>query len=698
MLNDQTRYSRLANITKLINTRLELRDVLEYVTTAISEEIVQCDSVGIYLPQGDGTFRGYVGKPEMINGWTLDTQVIDPKMDLLARELIETKSTIYIPDTSKDHRPNPIPIKAFQIKSMLALPITFEQELYGLVYLFDVGIAMNLTESAIQSVEAYVNMAAVAIRNANYLTQKEKLLSEKQLLLDVTRDLSMCSSMQESLQTCFFYLGKVMDNYNLDVHFLNPIADRSIKHANLHRDRSNENWLEICKQIKMDQSYDALRQQVIKTKRAIFIPNVFADERLNHDICLKYAIKGLFMIPLVSMDEVLGVILVVNMDGKDLIYTSSQIQLAQSIVEATTCTISSLLNMNQLENMIEERTKELTIANEKNLSVIESITDGFIALSKDWRVTYLNKNLFLPLNKTSKDVLGKNIWGVYPEFVDTVLYQEFHKVMLERLPVHFEIHCPNTDSWYEIVAYPYDEGICSLIKDITEKKKYEKEMKRLSGLELIAQMAAGISHEIRNPMTTVRGFLQILNEEVEFKKYKHHLNVMIEELDRANSIITEFLSMSNTRTSDLQKLDLNAILHDIAQLIKVDAFNQNKEIKIETNDIPELLLNRNEIRQLIINLYRNGLEAMNEGKVLTLRTYKEDDWVTLAVQDEGEGIRPEILEKLGTPFFTTKEKGTGLGLGVSYAIAARHNAKIEIQTGREGTTFFVKFNSHFVPK
>jgi signal transduction histidine kinase len=89
---------------------------------------------------------------------------------------------------------------------------------------------------------------------------------------------------------------------------------------------------------------------------------------------------------------------------------------------------------------------------------------------------------------------------------------------------------------------------------------------------------------------------------------------------------------------------------------------------------------------------------MKEGKVLTLRTYKEDDWVTLAVHDEGEGIKPEILEKLGTPFFTTKEKGTGLGLGVSYAIAARHNAKIEIQTGREGTTFFVKFNSHFVPK
>ncbi len=91
MLKEQTRYSRLAHITKLINTKLELREVLEQVTTAISEEVVQCDSVGIYLPQEDGKFRGYVGKPEFINGMTLDMHVIDTDIDLLAKEVIETQ-------------------------------------------------------------------------------------------------------------------------------------------------------------------------------------------------------------------------------------------------------------------------------------------------------------------------------------------------------------------------------------------------------------------------------------------------------------------------------------------------------------------------------------------------------------------------------------------------------------------------------
>ena len=680
MLSEQTRYSRLANITKIINTKLELREVLQRVTSAISEEIVQCNSVGIYLPQKDGTFRGFAGKPEVINGITLDTQVIDVEIDLLAREVIETQKTIYIPDTSKDNRPDPRSVEAFQIKSLLALPIAFGQELFGLVFLFDYGTPMNLTESEIQSVEAYVNMAAVAIQNANNLTQKENLIAEKQLLLKVTRDLSMCSSIQESLDKCFSYLGETLDSKNIAIHFLDPLEKTTISSTKLSKDCdwTEADWMRSLKNIRIDQSYEAMIQEVINKKNVILIPHVDS--------------KGLLMIPLISMGEVLGVLAVVNLEGKTHTYDESQIQLAQSIVDATAPTFANLLYMDQLENMVEERTRELAAANEKVTSVIESITDGFFALNKEWEFTYLNKHQNLPQRKTAKDVLGKNIWEVFPKSVDTFMYKEFHRAMSDRITVHFEIRSTSDKYWHEVVAYPYDEGICCLFKDITEKKKYEKELKRLSNLDLIGQMAAGISHEIRNPMTTVRGFLQLLKKEGEFKKHNVYFDLMIEELDRANSIITEFLSIGNTRTSDLEMLDLNSIIRDITPLIKIDTFNQNKFIQFDNKDIPELLLNHNEIRQLIINLYRNGLEAMSTGKVLSISTYTEDgNCVVLAVRDQGEGISPEIVEKLGTPFYTTKDNGTGLGLGICYAIVARHNAKIEIQTGSEGTTFFVKF-------
>ncbi len=278
MLKEQTRYSRLANITKMINTKLDLREVLEQVTIAISEEIVQCDSVGIYLPQEDGTFRGYVGKPEVINGWTLDMHVIDTDIDLLAKEVIETKKAIYIPDTSKDSRPDPRAVEGFRIKSLFVLPISFEEELFGLVFLFDYGIPMNLTESEIQTVEAYVNMAAVAIQNANNLTHKVNLIAEKQLLLDVTRDLSMCSSMQESLDTCFSYLGKVLDNYNIGVHLLEPLAKKKIRPVKLSKgsEWTEEDWIKTHDKIKFDKSNDRVTQEVIETKKPIWIPDVYA--------------------------------------------------------------------------------------------------------------------------------------------------------------------------------------------------------------------------------------------------------------------------------------------------------------------------------------------------------------------------------------------------------------------------------------
>lgn len=355
-------------------------------------------------------------------------------------------------------------------------------------------------------------------------------------------------------------------------------------------------------------------------------------------------------------------------------------------------------HQNLLEQRVMERTRELAAAKERIRKIVDSITDGFAAVDKNWNYIYANQHHFFPNNMEAKDVIGKCIWDIFPNAIDTTVYHEFHRAMEERIAIHFEAPSSFNGSWLEISVYPFDDGICCFFKDITEKKKYEQEMKRLSGLDLIGQMAAGISHEIRNPMTTVRGFLQLLSSKDECLNYHEYFTLMIDELDRANSIITEFLSMGNTRITDLHELDLNTIILDISPLLYADASNQNKKIQLETSsEIPNLLLNRNEIRQLILNLYRNGLEAMSEGKSLTIRTYMEDERVVLAVEDQGTGIKPEVLEKLGTPFFTTKDNGTGLGLGVCYAIAARHHAKIEVATGEEGTTFFVKFETNKSP-
>lgn len=243
----------------------------------------------------------------------------------------------------------------------------------------------------------------------------------------------------------------------------------------------------------------------------------------------------------------------------------------------------------------------------------------------------------------------------------------------------------------EIIELDNTKCILATINDITEYKQLEKEMARFERLNLIGEMAAGIGHEIRNPMTVVRGLLQILLHKENCLEYKDYFDIMIDELDRANSIITEFLTLAKIKSVNLTEQDLNRIIDAISPLITADAMASDKYVEIQLGSIPNLLLDEKEIRQLILNLTRNALESMNAGGKLSIKTYYIDGLVVMSIQDQGSGIKEEDLEKLGTPFFTTKDNGTGLGLAVCYSIAERHNASVKVQSTPAGTTFFVEF-------
>lgn len=235
------------------------------------------------------------------------------------------------------------------------------------------------------------------------------------------------------------------------------------------------------------------------------------------------------------------------------------------------------------------------------------------------------------------------------------------------------------------------ECMLEVVQDITELRQMEDEIARLDRFNLIGQIAASMGHEIRNPMTTVRGYLQMLRENKDYKQEIECFDLMIEELDRANSIITEFLGLAKNKMADLVWNNLNDIIKSLFPQIQAKAMSRDHHIKLDIHDLPDLLLDQNEIRQLILNLVDNGLESMTLPGIVTIGTYTEKDKVVLTVQDQGYGIDHELLDKLGTPFFTTKEQGTGLGLAICNSIAARHNATIDISTSPRGTIIFVRF-------
>ncbi|CAG7645201.1 Sensor histidine kinase RcsC [Paenibacillus solanacearum] len=242
----------------------------------------------------------------------------------------------------------------------------------------------------------------------------------------------------------------------------------------------------------------------------------------------------------------------------------------------------------------------------------------------------------------------------------------------------------------EIIESPDDPCVLTVITDITDRVELEREIARLDRLHMIGEMAAGIAHEIRNPMTTVRGFLQLMRTNKNTPP-EEIIDVMVEELNRANGIITEFLALAKNKTTDRKRNSLNEIIEAIHPLIQAEAILSGKSLKLDLKPCPDLQLDEKEIRQMILNLALNGLEAMEQGGSLGIATSRDGAEVVLEISDEGGGMEPEVQDKLGTPFFTTKEQGTGLGLAVCFSIASRHQARLTWQTGTEGTVFTVRF-------
>jgi PAS domain S-box-containing protein len=361
----------------------------------------------------------------------------------------------------------------------------------------------------------------------------------------------------------------------------------------------------------------------------------------------------------------------------------------------------SLLSLQKeihLRNIAEEEMRKLTRAVELSPSIM-IITD----LSGN--IEYVNSKFKQITGFASIEILSKNIAD--PLVNHNMDYSRIWETVKSGNEWSGELFSKkkNGDIYIEyvsIIPFKDNEGSISHFlrasENITERKQMEKEIARLDKLNLVGEMAAGIGHEIRNPMTTVRGFLQLLASKEECVKYKEYFDLMIEELDRANSIITEYLSLAKNKPVSLRLANLNSILATIFPLIQADVLKRNNDVKMEIKDIPDLILDENEIRQLILNLVRNSLEAMPSGGNLTIKTFQDKDFVVLEVQDEGSGIPLELLDKIGTPFFTTKDEGTGLGLAVCFSIAARHNASIEVNTDSSGTVFSVKFCCHPTPK
>lgn len=230
------------------------------------------------------------------------------------------------------------------------------------------------------------------------------------------------------------------------------------------------------------------------------------------------------------------------------------------------------------------------------------------------------------------------------------------------------------------------------MENIIQKTKILKELQRAEKMNAIGQLAASVAHEIRNPMTVVKGFLQIFKSKKELSEEEQtFVKLMIEEMDRAETIINDYLSLAKPDMESTERVNASELANKAMDLMNSYAMmSKNIELKIVTEDEVNVTGNRSELQQVLINILKNGIEAMKDGGSLILRVYKNEQYGVFEIKDSGIGMTKEELERLGTAFYSLKEKGTGMGLMVCYQIIERMKGKIDVisEKGR-GTTFSI---------
>jgi PAS domain S-box-containing protein len=225
--------------------------------------------------------------------------------------------------------------------------------------------------------------------------------------------------------------------------------------------------------------------------------------------------------------------------------------------------------------------------------------------------------------------------------------------------------------------------------DITERKRTEEIIHRQDKLAAVGQLAAGVAHEIRNPLTSMRGYTEFLILDETDPQRKEFLDIILDEIERVNNIVEEFMVLAKPKAIELEEKNIIPVIKNVVSLLEFEARKRNVRLHLECQEeIIQVECDENRLKQVFLNFIKNGIEAMPSGGDLIVRTSVNNQNVQISIQDTGIGISEEKLKKLGEPFYTTKKNGNGLGLMVSFKIIESHNGRVYVESElNKGTTF-----------
>lgn len=231
------------------------------------------------------------------------------------------------------------------------------------------------------------------------------------------------------------------------------------------------------------------------------------------------------------------------------------------------------------------------------------------------------------------------------------------------------------------------QGAVIVLRDLREIKQLEEKVRRSEKLAAIGKLAAGVAHEIRNPLSSIRGFAQFLSQGLkDSPKEQAYAQTMVSEVDRINRVVTDLLTFARPTTAEAVPADVTELVEHCVRLVQADADSRNITLRRNITDLSKVRLDTNQLTQALLNLLLNAMQAVESGGTIEIGAALKpsDDRLLLWVEDNGAGIQPDKFEKIFDPFYTTRAKGTGLGLAIVHKIVENHQGEIGVESPPAG--------------
>ncbi len=432
----------------------------------------------------------------------------------------------------------------------------------------------------------------------------------------------------------------------------------------------------------------------------VLINDFFKEKKVKYLNQRKGHIQSIIGAKLKFKDKLLGAIFIANktFNNQTINFDESDVELFKAIVGNISVAVYNNFLYDELLNV-------------KNFisNIINSLNTGVITTDDDLKITTANKSAELIFNVNTKSILNKKIDILFRHIkskdkIMGILKKRLNEIDVEAILEDVDGNNKILNFSFSILTNSKDEIIGNVITidDISEKKALENQIAQTEQLAALGELAAGIAHEIKNPLTAIKGFAQILPNKLDDKDFlKKFSNIITEETSRLNNIIEGLLEFSRPASNKMKICNINIILDRVLSLLSYQIEKANIKVNINFKDVADIIGEEHKLEQVFLNIILNAVQAIGKDgsinvstKVIIRRTadniYKE--YVLVEIIDTGPGINDKNLKKLFNPFFTTKTKGTGLGLAISHRIISEHNGIIEVNSREnEGTTFLLYF-------